>query len=64
MGKKIHISKDKEVGMKRLLIFVLVVAAISLGLTGCKKKSESKHSTKEHSSSDHPKSEHPSEHPK
>ncbi|MHC4708088.1 MAG: hypothetical protein ACYS8I_13500 [Planctomycetota bacterium] len=64
--------------VKKIFMLVLIVAVVSLGLIGCKKKSEhptgdhpsSDHpskedATKEHPSSEHPSSEHPGgEHPK
>ena len=59
--------------VKKLFVLVLVVAIVSLNLTGCKKKSEhpskettsEEHPTSEHPSEEHPTSEHPSEeHPK
>jgi len=43
--------------MKKLFILVLVAAVVSLGLTGCKQKSEQP--TEEHPTSEHPSSEHP-----
>ena len=59
--------------VKKIFILVLIVAVVSLGLTGCKDKSEhpsgehptSEHPSKETKSEEHPTSEHPTgEHPK
>ena len=59
--------------LKKVFVLVLIVAVVSLGLTGCKKKSEhpsvdhpsSEHPSKEAPTEEHPSSEHPSgEHPK
>ncbi len=52
--------------MKKMFVLVLIVAVISLGLTGCKDKDKSEHPTSEHpskeiTSEEHPTSEHPSE---
>ena len=45
--------------VKKIFVSVLIVAIVSLGLTGCKKKSE--HPAGEHPSSEHPTEEHPTE---
>ena len=59
--------------VKKVFVLVLITAVVSLGLTGCKKKSEhpsgdhpsSEHPSKEAPTEEHPSSEHPSgEHPK
>jgi len=59
--------------VKKIFVLVLIVAVVSLGLTGCKDKSEhpsgehptSEHPSKETKSEEHPTSEHPTgEHPK
>ena len=59
--------------VKKIVVLALIVAVVSLGLTGCKDKSEpssveqpSKETiSEEHPTSEHPTSEHPtSEHPK
>ncbi len=58
--------------MKKLFVLLLIAAVVSLGLTGCKDKSEtppgetpSKETpSKETPSKETPPSEHPSEHPK
>jgi hypothetical protein len=47
--------------VKKLLVLVLVAAVVSLGLMGCKSKSEGEHPTGEHPSSEHPSEETPSE---
>ena len=58
--------------MKKLFILVLVAAVVSLGLTGCKEKSEppagehptEKKEAEEKAAEEHPAGEHPSgEHP-
>ena len=54
--------------VKKIFVLVLIVAVVSLGLTGCKDKSEhpsGEHSTSEHPSKETPSEEHPTgEHPK
>lgn len=48
--------------VKKLFVLVLIVAVVSLGLTGCKKKSKppaGEHPTEEHPTEEHPTGEHP-----
>ena len=45
--------------MKKLFVLVLIAAVVSLGMIGCKDKSE--HPTGEHPSSEHPSKEAPTE---
>ena len=53
--------------MKKVFVLLLIVAVVSLGLTGCKGKSEpppeetpsQEHPTEEHPSQEHPSGEHP-----
>jgi hypothetical protein len=45
--------------VKKVFVLVLIAAVVSLGLTGCKKKSE--HPSGDHPSSEHPTKETPSE---
>ena len=50
--------------VKELFVLVLIVAVVSLGLTGCKGKSEppaGEHPTSEHPAKEAPTEEHPTE---
>ena len=44
--------------LRKIIVLMLIVAVVSLGLTGC--SNESKPSSEDHPTSEHPTSEHPS----